>query len=820
MKRNVFLHLGVLLVTCLLMPATVHALGDAERVFYSYDASDGLADNSAQSILCTKTGRMLISTIGHINFYDGDTFVHIDPEEENVFPLPKYKGHYHLYFDKHHHLWVKDQHQVTCVDLMMERFVTNVGDIFKELGMKEPVEDLFADINNHLWLLSGKKLYGLDDKTEISVRHNSELQDVDIYNNRLLLEFFANGTVSALDVKTGSHLFDVSAFNNNDTLRFSNSSVILPDSNLYYQIRNGDRESVLLRLDIEKRQWVQLMALPYHLNNMVLRNGVLYIASEYGYWMYDVTTGEKQHVDAIKMSRFRSLQTDINTIAFDRQGGMWLGTEKRGILYSRPFRSAFVNYNWSQPEALAYEALLTRTLTDLPTLPRHVNCQYRDSRGWLWTGLYTGLQLERPDRKDIRIYTDEDGLRNEMIHSVIEDDNHDIWVGTSFGISHLMIADGEVVNIDTYTQRDNVPNESFVNARAMKQPDGTIIMQSLDHIVVFNPKNINRDSLVNMTLAPKLVRLMVNGQHMEPGMKLGDKVILDRAISRIWEVSVDYNQNTLSMIFSGLNFARPIQTYYRVRVQGLYDDWHIYSYMNAKDKVDEKGLLHLHLPALKPGKYVVEIQVSSSPDRFELRPYTWVIYVNEPWWRSTGIYLLLGLIVCLLAAANVIYYNYNTRLDMMRNNKEGDIMRRIRNYVTRCDELHNEPLLPSIATTEEESVDALQQNNRLFINTMMTIVPFIHSHANEKITMAMLSEHTGMEVTKLFELLSSNFYLSPRQMVGRLRLQEASELLLTTDKSVEEIANELMFVTPNYFISSFYHHFRQTPKDYRKSKAL
>ena len=137
MKRNVFLRLGVLLVTCLLMPTTVFALGDAERVFYSYDASDGLADNSAQSILCTRTGRMLISTIGHINFYDGDTFVHIDPEEENIFPLPKYRGHYHLYFDKHHHLWVKDQRQVTCVDLTMERFVTNVGDILKELGMKE-----------------------------------------------------------------------------------------------------------------------------------------------------------------------------------------------------------------------------------------------------------------------------------------------------------------------------------------------------------------------------------------------------------------------------------------------------------------------------------------------------------------------------------------------------------------------------------------------------------------------------------------------------------------------------------------------------------
>ena len=703
---------------------------------------------------------------------------------------------------------------------MMERFVTNVGDIFRQLGMKEPVEDLFADINNHLWLLSGNILYGLDDKTEISVRHNSELHDVDIYNNRLLLEFFANGTVSALDVKTGSHLFDVAAFNNNDTLRFSNSSVILPDSNLYYQIRNGDKESVLLRLDIEKRQWVQLMALPYHLNNMVLRNGVLYIASEYGYWMYDVTTGEKHHVDAIKMSRFRSLQTDINTIAFDRQGGMWLGTEKRGILYSRPFRSAFVNYNWSQPEALAYEALLTRTLTDLPSLPRHVNCQYRDSRGWLWTGLYTGLQLERPDRKDIRIYTDEDGLRNEMIHSVIEDDNHDIWVGTSFGISHLMIENGEVVNIDTYTQGDNVPNESFVNARAMKQPDGTIIMQSLDHIIVFNPKDLPQDRLRNMVLAPKLVRIMVNGHHLETGKEIDGKIILDRAISRIRELSVDYNQNTLSLTFSGLNFARPIQTCYRIRVQGLYDDWKVYTFNNSQGQVDPKGLFHLQLPALKPGKYVVELQASMDPNHFELRPYTWVIYVNEPWWRSSGIYLLFGLIVCLLAIANVIFYNYNTRLTMMRNNKEGDIMRRIHNYVTRCDELRHELLLPGISTTEEENDDDPQQNNKLFINTMLTIVPFIHSHAKEKVTMTMLSEQTGMEVTKLFELLSSNFYLSPRQMVGRLRLQEASELLLTTDKSVEEIANELMYVTPNYFISCFYHHFRQTPKDYRKSKAL
>ena len=133
--RSPFLRLSILLVACLLMPTVARALGDPDRIFISYDASNGMADNSAQSIICTKTGRMVIATIGHINFYDGDTFAHIDPEEKNVFPLPKYRGHYHLYFDRHHHLWVKDQRQVTCVDSVLEHFAENVGDIIHDMGM-------------------------------------------------------------------------------------------------------------------------------------------------------------------------------------------------------------------------------------------------------------------------------------------------------------------------------------------------------------------------------------------------------------------------------------------------------------------------------------------------------------------------------------------------------------------------------------------------------------------------------------------------------------------------------------------------------------
>ena len=139
MRRLLTIKLCVLFVCMLLTTVTASAGPKLFRVFYSFDASNGLADNSAQTIKCTKTGRMVISTIGHINFYDGDSFTHIDPRSDDLFPLPKYNGHYHIYFDRFHHLWLKDKKTVTCLDLMQEQFVSDVDSVFKSLGVKRQV---------------------------------------------------------------------------------------------------------------------------------------------------------------------------------------------------------------------------------------------------------------------------------------------------------------------------------------------------------------------------------------------------------------------------------------------------------------------------------------------------------------------------------------------------------------------------------------------------------------------------------------------------------------------------------------------------------
>lgn len=815
--QNIFARLLFAAVACLLSIADVTA-NDEGQVFHQFNASHGLADNSAQTIKCTRTGRMVIATIGHINFYDGDRFTHIDPTTKDVFPLPKYRGHYRMMFDRHHHLWLKDRNMVTCVDLGTERFINDVGAVFSDLGMKQHVDDLFGDSNAGLWMLSGDKLYGDDGKVLVLDKGDAELQDVDVSDDGRLLLFYGNGSVKVYDRASGRRLYVDAALTGADTARYARSSVVMRDGSKYYQIRNGTHGAVLLCYHADTRQWECMMDMTYHLNNMTLKDGVLYVSSEHGYWEYHLATKQQKHVEALMLANGRLLQTDVNTLCFDRQGGMWIGTERRGLLYAKPLKSPFRILASDDAQAAPIKRLLEQRAKSVQNITeRRVNCMYRDSRGWLWAGTYMGMELTMPDNEK-RLIGRKDGLMNEMIHSIIEDDNHQMWVGTSYGISYMAIDSGRLKRIETFTTYDGVPEGSFVNGAAIKLNDGTIAMQMLDNIICFDPNGFHNDTVTRIPLYPKLVRLMVNGNNMHAGQEVDGKVILRKTISRIRELTVDYNQNSLSLTFSALNYFRPIQTYYRFRVKGVYDEWQQLSYNNSNGLVDRSGLLHLPLLGLNPGRYVIEVQASMLPDYWPEEPFTWIVNVEQPWWRSTGIYILLLLVLAAVALANLYYFFLNTRMRMVINNEEMDVIKRIRYYAQRCDHLTGEVLTP-YSNAFAALTDSKDETNQRFMEAMLKIVPFILQAKDTDVTMQQLAQVAGIKTEALHEMLSDNLYKSPRQLAGKLRLQEVAALLPMTDMTVEEIAERFNFVSPNYLIASFYHEYRMTPMAYRNSKA-
>lgn len=806
----------LLLMTCVRMTAAI----DGDRVFRPIKVSDGLADNSAQAIKCTYSGRMTIATIGNISFYDGGNFMSISNDSESKYKLEDYRGHYHLYYDNNHHLWLKNKREVSCVNLNTERFHTNIDSIFATYGVTKRIDDMFVDADGELWLCIDKMLSCNKYDYKIALHKTLNLQDMEVYDKKLLMLFYEDGSMTAYDAKNGKQLYQNRLYPQEDIERFGSSGVLLMHENGLFVIRNGHKDGILLHYDIGKREWSEVMRSERHMNSMVVHDGKLYVATECGYFTYHLSTHEVVYYQTLTMQDGSQQDTDINTIEFDRQGGMWLGTERRGVLYGPPLHAPFQILSWENPQALKYIEMMADLNGIYEFKGKRANVMLVDSRHWTWVGTKNGIYLYMTPQSEPIVYTRRNGLLNAVIHAVIEDDMGNIWLSTSYGITCMYIVDNKVKQVFSFSDYDNVPNETFIDAKALKLADGSIVMQALDHVVKFNPKNFlslfNQETYI---MYPKLTRLMINGINVSAGSEFDGDVILERAVSRTRELNLNYNLNSVSMTFSALNFARPLQTYYRVRVREISKEWTEHSYFSGTGMVDRKGLLHLPMLALKPGTYHIEVQSSVVPGKYVGEPMEWTININEPWWRASIVIVIFSLILLTMAVLNFIVYNRNTRKRIRRNNEEGDVIRRIMAFVERCNGYSSEPLMPSQEEIYGNDMELQVELSNECIDVLLKVITFVSERKGRPFSMHALSTACDMDLNSLYELLSQNMHKSPRALIRSVRLDQVAELLRTTDLTIEQVAIKAGFVSPNYMIAKFYHKFRMTPSEYREELA-
>ena len=811
---------AIILLTVLLSILTAGAVNVSPRIFRNYTAANGLADNGAQTILCTKTGRLVITTAGQINFYDGASFSYIDPLDENIYALSDYRGNYHLYFDKYHHIWLKNTGSVTCVELITERFVPSIEDVFAEFGVKERVMDLFVDRTGVVWLLTANGLYSVATKQYIKPRAGLNLQDLEVYKDKFLMLFYENGLMEMYDIAKGKRLAENRPYNDDMARHYAASSLVMMDSTKVYQIRNGAKDAILMQYDVPRKEWTELLRTPYHLNSLVKHDSLLYVPCEYGYWTVHESSYETTHIEALSIMSGQPLETDINVIAFDRQGGMWAGTESRGILYSRPYKPPFIPYAWGTPTANQLGSMMSNVNQWPKFRDRTVNCVFKDSRGWTWVGTSQGLQVYRRESDLLpQVYTTKDGLYNNIVHSIVEDQAHRIWVATSYGISVVLFDEDDKVHfINSYNEYDHVPNEVFVNGKAMLLPDGQIAMQSLDHVVLFDPTKMSTlDNNYPFKIYPKLIKLMVNGIDVTPTTEIDGKRILDRALSRVWGLDLNYNQNSLTLVFSALNYFRPQQTFYRVRVLGLDEEWRVLSPFSS-DMVDKDGLLHLPLIALRPGHYTIQVQASLAPDVWDTKPYEWTIDVNEPWWRSVGLFGLLAFVLVVMAGINLFYYMKNANLRAMRNSEEIGLINRIYAFVDRCNTSAEvlEPVVEEYTSAQPDPQVELDEDFLKIYKKIAHVVEF--ERKKKKMTMRRLSNAAGMDAKTFYQVITTNIFKSPRPLIKQARLQQAERMLRNTKEPLEVIADKCGFISVNFLISQFFQVHHVTPDQYRRKR--
>ena len=82
---------------------------------------------------------------------------------------------------------------------------------------------------------------------------------------------------------------------------------------------------------------------------------------------------------------------------------------------------------------------------------------------------YSELNIE------INYYTVDDGLPDNAVESILEDENGNLWIGTSSGISFFNVEEERFTN---YSLADGLNGNTFNSSAAFKSSDGIMFFGS------------------------------------------------------------------------------------------------------------------------------------------------------------------------------------------------------------------------------------------------------------------------------------------------------------------------------------------------------
>lgn len=108
-----------------------------------------------------------------------------------------------------------------------------------------------------------------------------------------------------------------------------------------------------------------------------------------------------------------------------------------------------------------------------------------------------------------------------------------------------------------------------------------------------------------------------------------------------------------------------------------------------------------------------------------------------------------------------------------------------------------------------------QKPNCLLEKRVQVLLDYIHTHYKDKITIEDLAKTASISRTEVLRCFKAIMGLPPINYLNSYRLQRAAHLLINTEKSIQEIAENCGFDDNSYFSKLFKKKYHVTPHEYR-----
>ncbi len=256
----------------------------------------------------------------------------------------------------------------------------------------------------------------------------------------------------------------------------------------------------------------------------------------------------------------------IRALAETSDGHLWLGTTE-----------GLYRYN---PETCQTD---TGYETEVGMPDPSIRSLLASKNSMLYIGYMNRFALLSPKQNRIlRTYTTQNGLCNDFVGCITEDDKGNIWIGSNSGISR-------------YDREQELFYNYYVSGsnRSALYWKGTLFWGNNKNLTYFKPDKTDQFEIPQKVL---ITGLEVNDRPVSINQIVNGQNILPYGISYLSGIQLSYKNRNFSLTFSNLSYSNKQHTY-AYRLYPYQQEW---IYTQGEEKVSYTNL--------QQGKYVFEIK--------------------------------------------------------------------------------------------------------------------------------------------------------------------------------------------------------------------
>ena len=337
----------------------------------------------------------------------------------------------------------------------------------------------------------------------------------------------------------------------------------------------------------------------------------------------------------------------VNALAIDKQSRLVVGSDNGLYIYDPAKDQIWIPEQDGQSNSIFNRGSIK------------YNQILKDHEGTLWFATQYGLNILTHDGKSYTLGKEE-GF-SSVILNVIEDQNHDIWISTLTSIYKIKVERGQDkydFHVISYLSEAEIRQDDLFNFPSMVTRKNQLFFGLINGFITFSPENMIDNHYIT---SPLITSFRLFNVPVVSGEEYNGRVLFDKALSYSDKVLLDYDENFITLEFSGLNYSNPSQTSFRYQLEGFDKEW--------TESLFENGLGRAVYNNLPSGEYVFRVSAAGN-DRVWGPESEFIIVIRPPFWDTLAARIFYVILFVLIVAGFIYALNRRNHRKMVRMQQE------------------------------------------------------------------------------------------------------------------------------------------------------